>query len=288
MAGKRKSCVHVQNIPSTTHEYIPLTQKQTLIRMGILAVVAAAVMLVALFVPSFRQPQQYHNFADQRVCLLAVPHCGDVLSNIPFLFVGVSGWLLAFDKSKRRCVMTFWQWLALMFLSIGLIGTAFGSAYYHWSPNDSRLLWDRIPMAIALSAVLAGSVGERVSGAFGPIMVILVPLMGIICTMWWRVTNDLRLYAGFQAACVLLYGGVLCLFPSPYTHEYAGYIPLLLFALARLFEILDHMTWLLTLHFVSGHTLKHLLAAAAGQFLVHGVQYRNLKKVANSVTIQQH
>lgn len=29
----------------------------------------------------------------------------------------------------------------------GVTATAFGSAYYHLRPNDSRLVWDRLPVS---------------------------------------------------------------------------------------------------------------------------------------------
>ncbi|MDM5181921.1 hypothetical protein PO883_32625 [Massilia sp. DJPM01] len=35
----------------------------------------------------------------------------------------------------------------LGFLLIGL--TAFGSSWYHLAPDDTRLVWDRLPIALA-------------------------------------------------------------------------------------------------------------------------------------------
>jgi hypothetical protein len=36
------------------------------------------------------QPQCYHNFADQRT-FVGIPHCLNVVSNLPFLLVGAAG-----------------------------------------------------------------------------------------------------------------------------------------------------------------------------------------------------
>lgn len=30
---------------------------------------------------------------------------------------------------------------------VGIVATAFGSAYYHLKPNDARLVWDRLPVS---------------------------------------------------------------------------------------------------------------------------------------------
>src|SRR4051812_38315798 len=49
-------------------------------------------------VPPFPQLLSYHNFADQR-CLLCIPHALNVVSNLPFVIVGV--WGLAFMACKR-------------------------------------------------------------------------------------------------------------------------------------------------------------------------------------------
>lgn len=32
----------------------------------------------------------------------------------------------------------------------GIVGLAFGSAYYHLKPDDSRVMWDTLPVSIAI------------------------------------------------------------------------------------------------------------------------------------------
>src|SRR5262245_8448724 len=49
-------------------------------------------------VPPHAQPQSYHNFADQQP-MLGMPHALNVLSNLPFIVVGILG--LAFMASQR-------------------------------------------------------------------------------------------------------------------------------------------------------------------------------------------
>jgi hypothetical protein len=50
---------------------------------------------------------------------------------------------------------------------VGLQLTAFGSSYYHLSPNNSRLVWDRLPMTIAFMSMVAAIIAERISLRIG-------------------------------------------------------------------------------------------------------------------------
>src|SRR6478672_9578547 len=86
---------------------------------------------VLLAVPPLPQPLWYHDFADQR-CLVCVPHELNVVSNLPFVLVGVWGLLFlasrrsaeAFrEPAERRAYYVFFAGIAL---------TGVGSAYYHW------------------------------------------------------------------------------------------------------------------------------------------------------------
>jgi len=38
-----------------------------------------------------------------------------------------------------------WSWV--VFYS-GMIGVAFGSAYYHLKPDNNRVLWDTLPVSV--------------------------------------------------------------------------------------------------------------------------------------------
>jgi len=95
----------------------------------------AAISLLGLFllVPPIPQPQDYHQFADQKT-LLGIPNFWNVVSNVPFIAVGAAGL-----RYFRRDVSA-----GLFFLGVFLTG--FSSSYYHWNPNDAGLFWDRLPM----------------------------------------------------------------------------------------------------------------------------------------------
>src|ERR1700761_2616990 len=106
-------------------------------------IISALVTLLATFcLKPIAQNASYHAFADTRR-LLTIPNCLNVVSNVFFLFVGVWGWR---ELKKRK----WWNSSAFIYLVmfLGIFLTGLGSAYYHLSPNNDRLIWDRIPMTI--------------------------------------------------------------------------------------------------------------------------------------------
>lgn len=151
--------------------------------------------------PTIPQSQAYHNFADQRSFLgikftlfshhhhfllkypfeflgfwsyksifSGIPNFLNVISNFPFLIIGLIGLILCFypeDYFSFRCVITYFFFVKSRFklvkvsvywnslrgekigwtcFYIGVAAVAFGSSYYHLHPNDATLLWDRLPV----------------------------------------------------------------------------------------------------------------------------------------------
>ena len=120
-------------------------------RQRLLLLIVIVMIIVTAFVPRIAQDPAYHNFADQRA-FFSIPNFFDVTSNLPFLFVGVWGlWMVGrchfLDPVER------WPYVVLF---IGIFLTCFGSAYYHWTPNNQTLVWDRLPMTIAFMGLLSG------------------------------------------------------------------------------------------------------------------------------------
>jgi hypothetical protein len=209
-----------------------------------------AVSLVGLLLlPSINQDQNYHDFADQRT-ILGIPHFWNVVSNLPFIAVGAAGvW-------RFRCNPT----IALLFLAIAMTG--FGSAYYHLDPNDRTLFWDRLPMAIGFMIILAIAVEDRLDAKAGAILLWPLIAVGVFSLLQWRWTGDLRLYGWVQFfPCIAL--PVMFFLYSP-RHSGTSYwlIAAALYAVAKLFESNDERIYSVGA-ILSGHTLKHLAAAAA-------------------------
>lgn len=160
---------------------------------------------------------------------------------------------------------------------VGLLLTAFGSSYYHLSPNNSRLVWDRLPMTIAFMSMVAAIIAERISLRVGLWLLPILVLVGMGSVLQWyasemRGSGDLRLYAAVQAYSALVL--LLALFlPQRYTRGSDLAIVVGFYALAKVLEALDKPIFAAG-HMVSGHTLKHLAAAAAGYCILRMLQKR--------------
>ncbi len=225
----------------------------------IVIVVAPLLYLLLLHAP-IPQDKGYHFFADVRTCL-GIKNFGNVASNLAFLLVGVIGawWCHRHLKSGARLSWTiFFTGVALVFA---------GSGYYHATPNDDTLVWDRLPMTIAFMALFAALVGEHLGPRFERPVLIPALLIGIASVFWWRYTDDLRVYIWVQGAPLLAIPFMLGMFPGRYTHRSYLLYGLLFYALAKVAEYYDKETYALTSLFVSGHSVKHLLAAGAPLFL---------------------
>src|SRR3954468_11123862 len=88
------------------------------------------------------QLAHYHEFADQRSAW-GIPHAIDVLTNIAFAVVGA--WALW----GARAVQPAPEARARAVFFVSLLLTAAGSGWYHWAPDNARLVFDRIPIALA-------------------------------------------------------------------------------------------------------------------------------------------
>ena len=223
---------------------------------------------VTALVPPVAQDPAYHHFADQRA-LHRVPNFLNVASNLPFLLVGALGLTFlardrragragAFDPpADRRPYWPFFTGVAL---------TGLGSAYYHWRPDNATLFWDRLPMTIAFMALLASVIGERISRRAGARGLWPLLIVGVGSTLYWhlgelRGAGDLRPYGLVQFGSMVLIPLILVLFPPRYTGTPDLWMSMGWYGLAKVFEYFDH--GLLRLTAASGHTWKHLAAAAS-------------------------
>lgn len=227
--------------------------------LGLLAASAAAAIAA---LPAIAQDPAYHRFADTRP-LLGVANGWNVLSNAPFLVVGLLGlWRCRQTAATGRLP---WQ---VAFAGITLV--ALGSAWYHHAPTGHALVWDRLPMTIGfmglLAAVLEPQIGARASQALlGPAV-----LAGVASVGWWHWTGDLRPYLWVQVAPLLLIAAVIALDRRhPATRPLLA--ALVLYGGAKGLEAADAAMLAITDGLMAGHALKHLAAAAACLALVRVV-----------------
>jgi len=219
-------------------------------------IVALGVPLAVLFTRApIAQDQAYHAFAGDGAG--AIPNLWNVASNLPFLAVGLLGLLMpAADiaGSARRAWSVF-------FLGTALV--TFGSVYYHWSPNDATLVWDRLPITIAFMSLFAALVAENVDPKLEGIVLVPALLAGIASVAWWRYSGDLRFYVGVQGGALLALPVILALYPPRFTHRRYLAFGLALYVVAKLAELYDREIYSVTAGWIGGHALKHLLAAAS-------------------------
>lgn len=240
--------------------------------LGGLAGVALAACFA--FLPRIVQPEAYHQFADRRAWL-GIPNFLDVTSNVAFLVVGLLG-LRALARGDHPSTAFGDRWergaYALLFAAVALV--AVGSAYYHTDPTSARLFWDRVPMTVVFSLVVGIIIAERIGVEAGRRVMPALVVAGIASVMVWRATGDLRLYGFVKFFSILALLVLLAFRPPRYTRTGdLGWL-VALYAAAMLAEQADHAIFALT-GVVSGHTLKHLLAAAATAQLVRHVRRRS-------------
>jgi hypothetical protein len=229
-----------------------------------LTVLAAGIVLC---LRPIAQVPGYHDFADRRT-VWGIPNCWNVLSNLPFVAIGIVG--LATVWAARVAGLVRWMYRVLF---MGVLLTGFGSAFYHWHPDNDTLVWDRIPMTLVFMSLLAATVAELVSTRLGLGLFVPLLVLGVGSVLYWHWTElrghgDLRLYGLVQFFPVLVIPVLMCLFYNP------AYRPAILslvwvvvwYVVAKVAEVLDRPIY--EVIGVSGHTIKHLAAAVSTGYLV--------------------
>ncbi len=234
---------------------------------GLVAIVVAPLLGLIFFYGPIPQSKGYHFFADVRTCL-GIPNFGNVVSNLAFLLVGVSGWVWCYRHLKEGARLSW------MFFFLGVALVFFGSGYYHYRPDDDALVWDRLPMTLAFVGLFAALMSEHLGAQIERPLLIPALILGVASVFWWRHTGDLRVYIWVQAAPLLAIPFVLAMFPARHTHRNYLIYGLIFYAAAKVAEYFDQGAYEFTVQWVSGHTLKHLLAAMAPLMLLLMLQRR--------------
>ncbi len=237
-----------------------------------LLVAVSALAVAALYVVGpIPQAPGYHQFADSRN-IAAVGNFWNVVSNLPFLLAGVFGLArysrLAAPESKSGYLV----------LCVGVCLVAFGSAYYHLSPSNLSLLWDRLPMTVVFMALLGLLLGERVTNRRAALTFWLLVALGVSAALYWYWTEsqgrgDLRPYVLVQFLPLVLMPLILLLYPPRYIRGSRLVFAFALYLLAKVCEYYDQAIFQATQQ-VSGHALKHFLAALAALCILTAIPVR--------------
>ncbi|MFZ6818510.1 hypothetical protein [Undibacterium sp. Ji22W] len=231
------------------------------------------------------QYAHYHAFADTS-SHWGIPNALDVLSNFPFAVVGIIGLIgivatifrahdfkpYAMNNGALQC--------AHFAFALSICATSFGSTYYHLAPDDARLFWDRLPIALACASLLvavhiearntssiAGAQNRRATFLeYGELLIML--LFAIVSVLWWQHTGDLRLYLGLQVMAIILIPLWQFIYPIARTHRIFFGMAIAAYVLAKLTEIGDAAILAHT-GLISGHSIKHLFAAGAAGLILY-------------------
>jgi hypothetical protein len=103
-------------------------------------------------------------------------------------------------------------------------------------------------------------------------------LAGVLSVLYWWLTEqrghgDLRPYVLVQFLPMVIMPLLLLFYKSPFGSSGWLWLVLVVYAASKLAELGDTFLFELT-GIISGHTLKHLLAAAAGLLFLGALHYR--------------
>lgn len=234
-------------------------------KLYVLLLITAAGVVGVMQVPPIAQDLDYHQFAD-RGMWLGVPNFWNVVSNVPFVVVGLFG-LLRLPLS-RNVQPSGNDGLVpgYILLCVFLILLAFGSVWYHYDPTNSTLLWDRLPISGAFMALFVCLLIDAVSARATRLLIPLV-LTGLGSVVYWYLTElqgqgDLRPYVLVQFLPIILFPIVLMLFDTTRLRARFLWMTLIGYLVSKLAEHFDTEIFM-TLGILSGHALKHMLAALA-------------------------
>lgn len=219
-------------------------------------------MLVMLRHGPIAQLANYHDFSDQRGWL-GIPNAADVLSNLGFALVGLYGMALLWRQRGNALLVLGGSGYAMFFSALFL--TAFGSGWYHLAPDNASLVWDRLPIALACAGLVAAVWRETASAPRW--ITAAMAILAVLSVAWWRHTDlqgggDLRPYLLLQAMPLVLIPLLQWQRRWPVAERRTFDVAIGLYVLAKICELSDHAAFDM-LAFMSGHTLKHLLATLA-------------------------
>lgn len=201
-----------------------------------------ALAVIAALVPT-ALPAGYHAFADHSTVCGLHPF-GDTASNLGFLAAAAFVWTRARAAHERL-------------VAVALAATCLGSWFYHLAPDDARLLVDRLPMAPTFAGM--GSIAlfpDDARRAF--VFALAGSTLFALAAVAAFAFGDQSFWLAAQVYTLLL---ALAATADPRLRA-AALAAFGLYVAAKLFESLDHQVLAAT-GFVSGHTIKHLLAALA-------------------------
>jgi hypothetical protein len=249
-------------------------------RVFILLTVVVMLIAAAFISSPIPQPNAYHEFVGQHT-YLGIQNFWNIVSNFPFLLVGVAGVIFLRRAKKQLSHNTGFvlaEHRAYLAVFICMILVFPGSTYYHWAPDNNSLFWDRLPIAMGIMALLGATLLERIPLKRADFVLGILVLLGAASVVYWKWSEqqgsgNLNYYIATQFGAILLIVLLVAFFPSRYSRGSDIYGVLGWYALAKLAEMLDEPIYQLG-EIISGHALKHLLAGLAVYWILRMLMLR--------------
>src|SRR6266403_2857642 len=128
-------------------------------KTGLLVGITVIAIIAIMVITPIPQDLKYHLFADDRN-ISTIPIFWNVISNLPFILIGIIGML--FSRSSRPGFRLKELSINCFVFFLGIFLTGIGSAYYHLDPNNTTLIWDRLPMTISFMAFFSIVIGDHI------------------------------------------------------------------------------------------------------------------------------
>ena len=234
--------------------------------------------LVFILVPHVSQDLKYHNFVDQ-IRIVGIPHFWNVVTNIPFLVVGIKGFFKIQKQDLTGMLPELFKVYLAFFMGLVLIGL--GSGFYHLNPSNASLVGDRIAITITFMAFLVLIIGESISTKTASRLLFPLIFLGLASVIYWNITEnlgieDLRFYALVQFLPMLLIPLMLLCYGSCLSGSRWIFAIIMVYGIAKIAEFYDQQIY--DLIGFSGHSLKHIIAAFGAFLFLKGLEVRKLMK----------
>lgn len=201
-----------------------------------------------------------HPFVDARAWW-GIPNTLDVVSNLPLLIAGL--WGLMARRSANVSALPASTRLGLAVFFWGLVLTSAGSAVYHWVPESATLVLDRLGVAVTFAGALSLAMAERVGDQMARNTLVGVLLTGCLSATMPLTHGNVLPWVVVQFGGMALMAWAALRKPLPASLGVSLGALLAWYALAKALEMGDASVFHATGGLISGHSLKHLVAALA-------------------------
>ena len=242
----------------------------------IITLVAIFAVIALMTQGPIAQDPAYHLLADTRG-IFNLQNFWNVISNLPYLIIGILGFYKVMQSSGLTILAELKLAYLMFFAAVAVV--SLGSGYYHLAPDNSTLVWDRLPITVVFMSFFSILVSEFISLRVGKALLFPLVVAGILSVVYWHLSEgwgegDLRFYALVQFTPVIMVPVILLCFRSRYTRVY-GYWGLFgTYSVAKLLEYVDVEVYQL-LSFISGHSIKHIVSALGVYIFLTSLEKRS-------------